>query len=71
MFYADWVRKWIRFATVDPVSNTVVKTEPFARGMTAGVMAMQLGPDGALYFVEYGGWFTGVPSDKLARIVKE
>lgn len=71
MFYADWVRKWIRFATVDPVSNTVVKTEPFARGMTAGVMAMQLGPDGALYFVEYGGWFTGVASDKLARIVKE
>lgn len=71
MFYADWVRKWIRFATVDPVSNTVVKTEPFVRGTTAGVMAMQLGPDGALYFVEYGGWFNGAASDKLARIVKE
>ena len=69
MFYADWVRKWLRFATVDPVNNTVLKTEPFARGFTAGIMAMELGPDGALYLIEYGGWFTPSPQDKLARIV--
>ena len=71
MFYADYVRKWIRFATVETVSNTVLKTEPFARGFTGGPLAMQLGPDGALYFVEYGGWFTGSPNDKLSRIVRE
>ena len=71
MFYADWVRKWIRFATVEPVDNHVVKTEPFARGFTAGLLAMQEGPDGALYFVEYGGWFNGAASDKLARIVHD
>ncbi|HTH46041.1 MAG TPA: PQQ-dependent sugar dehydrogenase [Candidatus Limnocylindria bacterium] len=71
MFYADYVRKWIRFATVEPVSNTVLKTEPFARGFTGGPLAMQLGPDGALYFVEYGGWFTGSPNDKVSRIVWE
>ncbi len=69
MFYCDWVRKWIRFATVNPADNTVVKTEPFASGFTAGILDMQLGPDGGLYFVEYGGWFTGSPKDKLARIV--
>ncbi len=69
MFYADWVRKWLRFATVDPVSNAVVKTEPFARGFTAGIMAMELGPDGALYLIEYGGWFTPSAQDKLSRIV--
>lgn len=69
MFYADWVRKWLRFAAVDPVGNAVVKTEPFARGFTAGIMAMELGPDGALYLIEYGGWFTPSPQDKLSRIV--
>lgn len=69
MFYADWVRKWIRFATVNPVDNSVVKTEPFARGFTAGTIAMELGPDGALYLLEYGGWFTPSPQDKLSRIV--
>ena len=69
MFYVDWVRKWIRFATVNATDNTVVKTEPWARGFTAGALAMQLGPDGALYMAEYGGWFTGVPSDKISRIV--
>ena len=30
---------------------------------------MKQGPDGALYFVEYAGWFTGTPQDKLARLV--
>jgi glucose/arabinose dehydrogenase len=67
LFYADYVRKWIRFAPVKP-DGTADKTEPFARGMT-GILAMQQGPDGGLYFVEYGGWFTGSPNDKLARIV--
>ncbi len=67
-FYADYVRKWIRFAPVD-ASGTVTKTEPFVAGMTAGVLAMQQGKDGALYFVEYGGWFTGSPNDRLSRIV--
>ena len=69
MFYADWVRKWIRFATINQADNTVTKTEPFVASLTAGVLAMQLGPDGALYMIEYGGWFTGAASDKLSRIV--
>ena len=70
MFYADWVRKWIRFARVDPDGNRVTETVPFARGFTAGIMAMQQGPDGALYLAEYGGWFTGVVADKISRIVQ-
>ncbi len=68
MFYADYVRKWIRFAKTD-ASGVVEKTEPFARGFQAGILAMQEGPDGALYFVEYGGWFTGSANDRLSRIV--
>ena len=68
MFYADYVRRWIRYARTDEAGN-VVKTEPFARGFVGGILAMTEGPDGALYFVEYGGWFTGAPSDRLSRIV--
>jgi glucose/arabinose dehydrogenase len=69
MFYGDFTRKWIRFAPVDPADNTAGKTEPFARGFTGGPLAMKEGPDGALYFVEYSGWFTGTAQDKLSRIV--
>ena len=70
VFYGDYVRKWIRFAPVDAMGKAGT-TEPFARGFTAGPMAMEQGPDGALYLVEYGGWFTGSPQDKLSRIVRE
>lgn len=68
MFYADYVRKWLRFARTDS-KGVVEKTEPFARGFSGGILAMQEGPDGGLYFVEYAGWFTGTPNDRLARIV--
>lgn len=69
MFYADFSRKWIRFAQIDPSTQQVTRTRGFAFGLTAGVLSMHEGPDGGLYFVEYGGWFTPSPNDKLARIV--
>lgn len=69
MFYADFTRKWLRFAQVDAKSNTVTNTVPFGRGFTGGILSMKQGPDGGLYFVEYSGWFTGTPRDKVARIV--
>ena len=69
MYYADFTRKWLRFAQVDARSNTVTNTVPFARGFTGGILAMQMGPDGGLYFAEYAGWFTGSPRDKIARII--
>jgi glucose/arabinose dehydrogenase len=68
MFYADYSRKWIRFAQVDPATYTVTSTMPFARGF-GGPLAMQQGPDGGLYFNEYAGWFTGAPKDRIARII--
>ena len=47
----------------------MTNTVPFARGFTGGILAMQMGPDGGLYFAEYAGWFTGTPRDKIARII--
>lgn len=69
LFYADWARKSLRFAELDSTGTQLVKTSPFALGFTAGMLSLHQGPDGALYFVEYGGWFTGSPKDKLARII--
>jgi glucose/arabinose dehydrogenase len=69
MFYADYVRRWVRFAPVDAGSNTVLKTQPFATGFTGGILAMTEGPDGGIYLAEYGGWFTPSPQDKISRIV--
>lgn len=69
MFYADFSRKWIRFAQINPSTQKVERTRSFAFGLTGGVLSMHEGPDGGLYFVEYGGWFTPSPKDKLARIV--
>ncbi|MDB6053284.1 MAG: LPXTG-motif cell wall anchor domain protein [Verrucomicrobiales bacterium] len=68
MFYADYSRKWIRFAKVNPADNSVITNVPFGRGF-GGPLSMKQGPDGALYFNEYGGWFTGSPKDRLSRIV--
>lgn len=67
LFYADWVRKWIRFARME--GDRLAGTEPFLRGTTGGVIAMEQGPDGALYLLEYGGWFTPSGQDKLSRVV--
>jgi hypothetical protein len=69
MFYADFTRKWIRYAQVDSTQDVVTNTIPFARGLPGGPLAMKLGPDGGLYFTEYAGWFTGTPHDRLSRIV--
>ena len=68
MFYGDFSRKWIRFAQVNGKSNTVTNTIPFARGFS-GPLSIQPGPDGGIYFAEYGGWFTGTPRDRISRII--
>ncbi|MFM8359858.1 MAG: PQQ-dependent sugar dehydrogenase, partial [Verrucomicrobiota bacterium] len=67
VFYADWVRKWIRFGRLE--GERVTGTEPFLRGTTGGIIAMEQGPDGALYLLEYAGWFTPSGQDKLSRVV--
>ena len=68
MFYGDFSRKWIRFARVDANNHTVTNTIPFARGFS-GPLSIQPGPDGGIYFAEYGGWFTGTPRDRISRIL--
>ena len=56
LFYADYVRRSIRFAAVDPETNKVINTASFALGFTCYPIALKLGPDGGLYLAEYSGY---------------
>jgi len=68
-FYADFSRKSIRTAPVDPKTGKSGASAAFLQGLTAGPLALQLGPDGALYFVTHGGSTKASTNDSVARIV--
>ncbi len=68
LFYADLMRKSVRFVQVDPQTNAAIKSVPFATGFAGGPIAMRQGPDGALYIAEYAGWFSGSVNDRISRI---
>ncbi len=69
LFYADFARKSVRSAPVNPGTGKAGESEPFLQGLTAGPLALRLGPDGALYFITHGGAPKASTNDTLARIV--
>lgn len=69
LFYADFARKSVRSAAIDPASGRPGESEPFMQGGTAGPVALRLGPDGALYFITHGGATKSSTNDAVARIV--
>ena len=69
LFYADFGRKSIRTAAVDPNSGKPGDSEAFLQGSPAGPLALRLGADGALYFVTHGGSTKASTNDTVARIV--
>jgi glucose/arabinose dehydrogenase len=69
LFYSDYNRKTVRFAPVDAKTLQPGATEPFAQGLPGGPISLRRGPDGALYLVEYGGWFQATTNDVVSRIV--
>ncbi|MBN9689437.1 MAG: PQQ-dependent sugar dehydrogenase [Verrucomicrobia bacterium] len=69
LFYSDYNRKTVRFAPVDATTLTPGASESFAQNLPGGPVSLRLGPDGALYLVEYGGWFQSTTNDTVSRIV--
>ncbi len=69
LFYADFGRKTIRYAAVDPKSGRPGESEAFLQGLTAGPVALRAGPDGALYFITHGGATKASTNDAIVRIV--
>ena len=69
LFYADFARKSIRTAAVNPKTGKPGPGEAFLQGLPAGPLAMQLGKDGAVYFITHGGGTKSSTNDSVARIV--
>ncbi len=65
----DWIRGWVKAVTMLP-NGDFDKMEPFLENIKFNSMIdMEVGPDGKLYFIEYGdGWFTKNPDAGLGRI---
>ena len=65
----DWIRGWIKAVTLMP-NGDFDKMEPFLSNIkVSSLIDMELGPDGKLYFLEYGsGWFSKNADAGLFRI---
>jgi cytochrome c len=69
LFIYDWIRGWIKAVTLGP-DGDYEAMEPFMDSTKfASPIDLELGPDGALYLLEYGtGWFTKNPDAGLSRL---
>jgi len=68
LFYSDYNRKSVRFAPIDPATQRPAASQSFAQNLPGGPVTLRLGPDGALYMIEYGGWFQATTNDAVTRI---
>jgi cytochrome c len=69
LFIYDWMRRWIMAVTMDEKGN-YKSMEPFLEQFhfTAPI-DMKIGPDGAIYILEYGtNWFAKNTDARLVRI---
>jgi hypothetical protein len=69
LFIYEWSRNWIKEVKLDAAGN-VLKINPFLPNMTfRRPMDMKIGPDGAIYMIEWGSGFGGGNTDsQLIRI---
>jgi len=65
----DWIRGWIKAVTLQS-NGDFDKMEPFFSNIKVNsLIDMEMGPDGKLYFLEYGsGWFSKNEDAGLYRI---
>lgn len=69
VFIYDWVRGWVKVVTLDE-NGDFWKMEPFMENTKLNALIdMEVGPDGKLYYLEYGnGWFTKNKDAGISRI---
>ena len=69
LFIYEWIRGWVKAVTMLP-NGDLDRTEPFmASTKLNSLIDMEMGPDGKLYYLEYGnGWFTKNPEAGISRI---
>lgn len=69
LFIYDWIRNWIMLVTMNQEGD-LLRIDPFMPNTTFyNLIDMELGPDGTLYFLEYGtGWFTKNANSGLYKL---
>lgn len=69
LFIYDWIRNWIMLVKMDD-DGDLLRIDPFMANTTFyNLIDMELGPDGTLYFLEYGtGWFTKNANSGLYKL---
>jgi cytochrome c len=69
LFIYEWSRRWIKEVKLD-ASGNILKINPFAPDIPLSrPIELEIGPDGALYVLEWGSEFGGGSSDaQLVRI---
>jgi cytochrome c len=69
-FFGDWMRNWWYAANLDSTASSVTAVKkPFAGISFDNVIAGAIGPEGALYLIEYGNaYFTSPNVQKISRI---
>ena len=65
-FFADFIGQWIRYVHLDAAGNPVGGIQSFATGVDY-VVDMEMGPDGALYYLANSGWGS-TASGQLRRV---
>ncbi|HEX2154733.1 MAG TPA: PQQ-dependent sugar dehydrogenase, partial [Acidimicrobiia bacterium] len=71
VFFYEWTRDWIKTARLD-ASGKVVAIEPFLPSFDLrSPIEMEFGPDGVMYFLEYGTGFGSNDDASLSKIVYE
>ena len=69
LFIVDWIRGWIKAVTLGPNEEYEAMEGFMDSTKFASPIDLELGPDGALYLLEYGtGWFTKNPDAGLSRL---
>jgi glucose/arabinose dehydrogenase/cytochrome c551/c552/type 1 glutamine amidotransferase len=69
VFIYDWVRGWVKAVTLKD-NGDFSKMEPFMEHTKLNALIdMEVGPDGKLYYLEYGnGWFSKNKDAGISRI---
>lgn len=69
LFIYDWVRRWIMAVTFDDQGNYKDMERFLPHWKLAAPMDVKIGPDGAMYLLEYGtNWFSKNADAQLVRI---
>ncbi len=69
LFAFDWARDWIKVISQDEQGNFQSIEPLLDQTVLASPIAMEFGPDGSLYVLEYGiGYFTDNHDSKLIRL---